>query len=281
MKKIDFTVNSWVFGPIPFEELVKRACRIGLSGLELDGEPEKYDVSQMRRLLMENNLKPVSVCGTFSRPDRAFNHSDEKMREKAVIYGKSLVDMAKEAGADRILLVPSEVFHLEHYADAATDWQHSVEAVRQVACYAKEKNIKVMLECVNKYEVNMVYSLQDGIRMAKDIDTGNVGLVADTFHMQLEEKDGVAGAIRNTGKEWIMHQHLGDNNRELPGKGSMNWQEILKALRDIEFEGALSFEPLPGHLTPEEIGQGRYCADVLEKEMKKSMDMMKGIMALL
>lgn len=127
----------------------------------------------------------------------------------------------------------------------------------------------------------MVYSLADGIRMAKDIGTGNVGVVADTFHMNLEEKDGIANAIRNTGSEWILHQHLGDNNREVPGKGCMDWREILMALRDINYQGAVSFEPVPAHMGLTEVCKGIYDPDVLEREMKQSLEMLCGITELL
>ncbi|WMC93986.1 sugar phosphate isomerase/epimerase family protein [Kineothrix sp. MB12-C1] len=281
MKKINFSVNSWVFGPISFEELAKRAKRIGLDGLELDGEPDTIDLVHMKKVLKETGLKAISVCGTFSMEERSFSHSDEMMRRNAIEYGKKLVDMALYMETDRILLVPSMVNRLTYYVDRQTDWNHSVESIREVAEYAKENNIKVMLECVNKYEVNLVYSANDGKQMAEEIGTGNVGLVTDTFHMNLEEKDGIANAIRSAGKEFIMHQHLGDNNREVPGMGCMNWKEIFMALRDIDFEGAVSFEPLPNRLTPEEISAGMLDPDELEQNMTKSIKMLNFIMELM
>lgn len=225
MKKFKYSVNSWVFGPISFEELAVRAKRIGLDGLEIDGEPDKYDVAYLKEVLDANGLAAVDICGTFQTPERAFNNNDPEMRKQAVAYAKSMVDMAVALGTDKILVVPSQVSRLTPYADKETDWNNSVSAIREVAEYALEKGVKVMLECVNKYEVNMVYSAADGIRMVKQIGTGNIGLVTDTFHMNLEEKDGIANAIRSTGAEWIMHQHLGDNNREVPGKGCMDWKK--------------------------------------------------------
>lgn len=282
MKKLDFSVNSWVFGPISFDELAGRAKRIGLDGLELDGEPDTKDLKHMKAVLEETGLKPISICGTFNTENRAYNHADAAMREQAVAYGKKLVDMAVYMGTDKVLLVPSMVNRLTYFADRQTDWAHMIESVKKVAEYALEKGgIKIMLECVNKYEVNLVYSLQDGIKLAHDIGTGNIGLVADTFHMQLEEKDGVANAIRNDGKGYILHQHMGDNNREVPGKGCMDWKDILTALRDIDYNGAVSFEPLSKHLTPKEIGSGLLNPDELEEDMKKSLQMLRSIMEMI
>lgn len=279
MKKLDFSVNSWVFGPISFEELAERAKRIGLDGLELDGEPDTKDLKHMKEVLKKTGLKPISVCGTFNTENRAYNHADVLLRKQAVDYGKKLVDMAVYMGTDKVLLVPGMVNRQTYFADRETDWKHAVESIRAVAEYASQKgNIKIMLECVNKYEVNLVYSLWDGIKMADEIGTGNIGLVADTFHMQLEEKDGIENAIRSYGKGAILHQHLGDNNREVPGKGCMDWKGIFMALRDIDYEGAVSFEPLPKHLTPEEIGLGMLKPGELEADLTKSIKMLKSIM---
>lgn len=282
MKKIDFSVNSWVFGPITFDELAERAKRIGLDGLELDGEPDTKDLKHMKSVLEKTGLKPISICGTFSTEDRAYNHKDASMREQAVIYGKKLVDMAEYMGTDKVLLVPSMVNRLAYFTDRQTDLKHMVESIGQVAEYARRKNnIKIMLECVNKYEVNLICSLLDGIKLANEIGTGNIGLAADTFHMQLEERDGIANAIRRYGRGYILHQHLGDNNREVPGKGCIDFKEILMALKEINYCGAVSFEPLPNHLTPEEIRLGKMSPDDLEADITRSVRMLKSIMEMI
>lgn len=279
MKNLKFTVNSWIFGNIPFTELARRAHEIGLDGLEIDGEPPKVDVPLMRETMAKYNLTAISICGTFGTHDRAFNHSDPAMREQAIAYGKGLVDLAVALDTDKVLVVPSRVDQLTPYDTKETDWNHAVESLRQVAQYAKEQgNITIMLECVNKYEVNMVYSLADGIRMAKDIGTGNVGLVGDTFHMQMEEAQGIPAAIRNAGDQWLTHLHLGDSNRELPGLGFRDWREVFQALQDIDFTGAVSFEPVPNHLSFQDIAQGKLDNDVLQAQMTTSIQMLKAMM---
>jgi D-psicose/D-tagatose/L-ribulose 3-epimerase len=75
-----------------------------------------------------------------------------------------------------------------------------------------------------------------------------------------------------------MHLHLGDNNREVPGKGCRDWRTIFQALSDIDFSGAVSFEPLPHRMTPEEIGMGMLDPNELQKEMMVSIQMLKSIM---
>ena len=185
------------------------------------------------------------------------------------------MDMAVELGAGNVLFVPSRVNGTTYYISKEADWNHSVESLREIAEYAKtKKDITIVLECVNKYEVTLVRTLKDGIRMAKEIGTGNVKIIGDTFHMSLEEEKGIHNAIREAGS-WLAHLHLGDNTREVPGNGVMNWREILIALDDINYSGALSFEPLPHRLTVEEIFDGALDPKVLTQEIKSSTDYLK------
>jgi D-psicose/D-tagatose/L-ribulose 3-epimerase len=95
--------------------------------------------------------------------------------------------------------------------------------------------------------------------------------------MNLEEENGIHNAIRNAGS-WLGHLHLGDNTREVPGRGCINWREIMIALKDIDYQGALSFEPLPHRLTPEEIFGGVLDPQELADELGFSIQYLKSIM---
>lgn len=278
MKEIKFSINSWIFGKASIEEIAMKARQIGVSGLEISGEPDTTDIAKMKEVLKKYGLTAFSVSGNFLEETRAFNHNDPKYRNSAIEYGKKCVDMAVQLGARKVLIVPSQVNRLKYFVSKEQDWDNAVKAVRELADYAqKQGNILIMLECVNKYEVNLVRTLEDGIRMAKDIKRDNVKIIGDTFHMQLEEETGIHNAIRRAGKDWLIHLHLGDNTREVPGKGCINWREIFLALNDIDYDGAVSFEPLPQKLTPEEIFNGDLNQEELVKDLEFSLNYLKSI----
>ena len=269
-----YCANSWVFGNIPAEELVKRAKRIGLSGLELSGEPGAYDLPELKELLAENGLKAAGISGSAWTPERAMNNPDPAGRALAVAYAKQMVDMAAFLGAGQVLVIPAQLC-APLFKDKKTDWENSVKALRETASYAKKKGIILTLECVNRYESSLVRSLEEGARMAEEIGTGNVALTADTFHMQTEEPDGIAAAIRRAGPEKIRHLHLADNTRDLPGKGSFHWREIMNAIRESGYLGWLSFEPVPPYMDGTSTAGELSPQDLLEREMKESLEMLR------
>ena len=77
--------------------------------------------------------------------------------------------------------------------------------------------------------------------VVKSIAQENVGLLLDTFHMNIEE-DSIGCSIKNS-KGLLKHIHLADNNRKMPGFAHINFREIVKALRESEFDRYMSFEP--------------------------------------
>jgi D-psicose/D-tagatose/L-ribulose 3-epimerase len=178
----------------------------------------------------------------------------------------------------KVLVVPSQVFRSDYFVTKEHDWQHSVESLRELAEYALlQGNVTILIECVNKYEVTLVRTIQDGINMAREIGCKNVKLAGDTFHMHLEEQHGIHNSIRKAGKDWLAHLHVGDNTREVPGRGCIDWKEIFIALQDINYDQAITFEPLPHRLTPEEIFNGRLDPDELDRELTFSLDYLKSI----
>ena len=277
MKELQFSINSWIYGNTPIEVIAQKAKQIGANGLDISGEPDTSDLGRIQAALDENGLIAFCINGNFMEESRVFCHSSAAYRKAAVEYGKKCVDMAVALKAGIALMVPSQVNGTKYYVSKEVDWDHSVESLRQVAEYAQGKGITIVLECVNKYEVTLVRTLEDGIRMCKEIGLDNVKIIGDTFHMNLEEDRGIHNAIRNAAG-WLGHLHLGDNTREVPGRGCMNWREILLALNDIDYQGAISFEPLPHRLTLDEIFGGALNPEELTRELEASMKYLKSIM---
>jgi D-psicose/D-tagatose/L-ribulose 3-epimerase len=277
MKRWLFSINSWIFGRASIDEISRRAKEAGVDGLDISGEPDTTDLNSVKTALAKYGLIPFCINGNFTDEKRVLCHRDPAYRETAVEYGRKCVDMAEALGSKKVLIVPSRIMGQNFYVSKDEDWRHSAEGLKKIAEYAKPKGIIIMIECVNAYEVTMVRSLQDGIRMAKNTGCDNVGIIADTFHMQLEEVLGIPHAFRQTGVKWLQHVHLGDTTREVPGRGGMNWKDILLSLDEMQYEGALSFEPLPRKLTMAELFAGAMPIEELTAELKQSCDYLKNI----
>jgi D-psicose/D-tagatose/L-ribulose 3-epimerase len=276
MKKRLFSINSWIFGNAAIDEIAGRAKEIGVDGIDISGEPDTTDLDKVKAALTKYGLIPFCINGNFSDEKRVLCHGDPAFRETAVEYGKKCVDMAAALGSKKVLIVPSKVMGSSFYISKAADWQHSVEGLKKIAEYAKPKGIVIIIECVNAYEVTLVRTIQDGIRMARETGFDNVKIIGDTFHMQLEEQLGIPHAIREAG-DWLQHVHLGDNTREVPGRGCMNWRDFLLALNEINYAGAASFEPLPRKMTMDQLFAGELPIEELTIELKQSFDYLQNI----
>jgi len=125
--------------------------------------------------------------------------------------------------------------------DKAAIWARGVESVKVLGSVAEDLGIDFCLEVVNRFETNILNTAEEAVQYCKDVDRKNVKILLDTFHMNIEE-DNIADAIRHAG-DYLGHMHLGEGNRNLPGQGSLPWNDIGKALRDINFDGGVVMEP--------------------------------------
>lgn len=98
----------------------------------------------------------------------------------------------------------------------------------------------LLLEGINRYESPYMNSLNDCKEIVQKFNLPNTGLLADLFHMSIEESS-IPETIISCG-DLIKHVHLGDNNRLLPGYGNTDFKACFKALKEIGYEGFLNLE---------------------------------------
>ncbi|WP_203567580.1 TIM barrel protein [Aestuariimicrobium ganziense] len=115
-----------------------------------------------------------------------------------------------------------------------------VEALREVAEHAAERHVMVLLEPLNRYEDWLLNTLDDAASAIDEVDSPGVGLVADTFHMSIEEAS-LGEALRRNARH-LVHLQLADSNRLEPGAGHLDWREVLTTLDDLGYDGWLAME---------------------------------------
>jgi D-psicose/D-tagatose/L-ribulose 3-epimerase len=122
----------------------------------------------------------------------------------------------------------------------------SLKSMRELAPVAMDSGVVLNIEVINRFEQFLFNTCGEALPFVREIDSPAVGILLDTFHMNIEE-DSIGGAIRTAGKH-LNALHIGETNRKLPGMGRMPWQEIRSALDDINYDGPLVMEPfiVPG-----------------------------------
>lgn len=134
---------------------------------------------------------------------------------------------------------PLPLFHPYAKMDAGQE-EAFLEMYRELMEPLAGTNGKMLIEGINRYESPFLNSLKDCKDIVDKLDDSRAGVLADFFHMSIEEAD-MAESIQYAGSS-ICHVHLGDNNRLLPGYGSIDWTKCFQALKQIGYAGFLNLE---------------------------------------
>lgn len=231
-------MHNWM-RPEPIETTIDRMKRLGYDGIQIMGEPRKYDWKHVRSLLDSNGLKCFGSVSIMVH-GRDLIHADPYYREMTIAYLKECLDMVAALGGSIFTLVPSEVGKIVAMADADTEWGWAVEGVREVAKHAAKHGIRIGLEPLNRFETNFLNRHDQAIKLMQDANEPNLGVCLDAFHINIEEADPYQ-AILNTGK-YLVDFHVADNNRFPPGQGSWDWAKLISTLKQAGYNEQLTVE---------------------------------------
>jgi sugar phosphate isomerase/epimerase len=235
-------------GPFVFWDDLSIACekaaKLGFDAVEIFA-PSAAAVEErsVRPLLGRHGLK-VAALGTgggWVKHRWTLTSADSTIRAKAVEFVRSIIDAAAAFGAPAI--IGSMQGRWDDQITSETAAQHLSDALHELAEHAQSLQVQVMFEPLNRYETNLVNTLAEGAALLRPLKSKNLKLLADLYHMNIEEED-LAGAIRQVG-ELVGHVHLADSNRRPAGNGHTDFAAIAGALRDINYNGYLSAECLP------------------------------------
>jgi D-psicose/D-tagatose/L-ribulose 3-epimerase len=224
-------------GLMPVLESLKR---IGYDGVEVpifDLDTTKW-TTWARRL---DDLGLQRTANTVIAPEHNPVSPDPAVRKAAYEHMKRVVDCCAAVGSS-ILCGPHQVALGVFTGKGATDeeWRRSVEHLRRVAEYAEPAGVVLAEEVVNRFELYHLNVLDQAVRLVDEVAHPNCKIHLDTFHAHIEEKDPAA-AIRRAGSR-IAHVHISENDRGVPGTGSVAWDETFAALNDIGYDGWLTVE---------------------------------------
>ncbi|QIN83138.1 TIM barrel protein [Rubrobacter tropicus] len=238
-----YSYNVIGFGGEEISRSADRLARLGYDAMEVVGEPEKHDPKEIKKAADDAGLEISSVCPNFT-PGRDLSHPDPERRSGAQRYLRSLADFAAEAGAPLFIVAPTAYGRVQPAAEAREEWLWAVEGVREAGEYAASAGVDLSLECWNRYGTYMLNRLEEGARMWRETGLSNGGVMADTFHMNVEEAS-LTEAVRGLGG-LLNHVHLSDSNRLAPGLGHVDFAGFIGGLEEIGYGGYLAFELLPG-----------------------------------
>lgn len=235
---------------VPGETLTEKAQNLkrwGFDGIAVFTEYSSWDESKLEELLSLQDRTGIKPC-EFVFMDPIYGHlmdADTGIKTRAIGMYLDAIRVCKKIGAisemefDYGTQNPLPLF--EPYKKMSeSEEREFLEVVKTLGREAEGSSAWILIEPINRYETKYLTRLQDAKSVIEKIHLSNVGLLADFFHMSIEESD-LPTSIRNAGG-MIRHVHLGDSNRLLPGYGHTDWKACFQELKSIGFDGYLNLE---------------------------------------
>ena len=232
-------------GPFVFWDDLPAACRtakaLGFDAIEVfPPASDAVNGAELAKLLKDHGLALAAV-GTGAGWVKGRMHlclPDAAARTKARAFIRSIIDFAGPLGAPAI--IGSMQGRSGDGVDHATALGYLSDALNELGEHARQYSVPLIYEPLNRYETNMCTTIETGVRLLNGLSMKNVVLLADLFHMNIEEAN-IADAIR-AGTKHIGHVHFVDSNRRPAGLGHLDYAPIAKALADIGYNGFASAE---------------------------------------
>ncbi|MDQ0801356.1 sugar phosphate isomerase/epimerase family protein [Arthrobacter sp. SLBN-112] len=256
MSKYEFGVSTFILvSPFTDQDVDQFdvAKEMGYDLIEVCIEDPAVVSAEALKKASERTGLPVSICGAFG-PDRDVSHEDPQKRRQGIDYLKLCVDIAQAVGSPHVagpMYSATGKARLLPTDERRQQRQWAADSLREVADYAAERGVTLAIEPLNRFETDLVNTVEQGLELCELIGRENVGLMLDTFHMNIEEKH-IGEAITAAGDK-VFHFQVSENDRGTPGSGHVPWSETFAALESIGYQGSIVVESfLP---TVEEIAK--------------------------
>lgn len=232
-------------GPFVFANLAEgcaAAKGLGFDAVEIFAGSAN-ELESPRGAARQNGLAVAAVGtgGGWLRHKLTLTHPDDDHRQRARAFVRSLLDVGAGMGAPAI--VGSMQGRWGEGVSRETALQYLADALDDLGAHAGRAGVPLFYEPLNRYETNLINTLEEAARFVGGLAGGNVRVLADLFHQNIEETD-IASAIRGAGR-LVGHVHWADSNRRAAGLGHTHFTPIAAALREIGYDGYVSAEVFP------------------------------------
>jgi len=227
-----------------FENNIAKIAGWGYDGVELAiRDPDLINIDTLERVLSGHGLKlPAIGTGQAWGEERlSFTNPDKEVRNAAVRRIKRQIQLAHHFNALVIIglirgVTPAGQTKVQSMRFLEECLQDCLETASELCVF-------LALEPLNRYETDLINTTTDGLELINQIRSPNLGLLLDTFHMNIEEAS-IEDSIRMCGKN-IIHFHIVDSNRKYPSAGHLDFVAILNTLASTGYSGWVSGEFLP------------------------------------
>ena len=247
-------------------DLIDRAKGLGFDSIEIPlMEIELVDPIKIKERLQQQDL---NVCTSLACSESTdITSAEENIRKQGVAYLKKCVQATADMGGTCMTGVIYSA--IGRKIDGIPDeryWNWSASALKEVAVFARDLGITLGIEAINRYETFLINTCDQALRLKDLIDEPNVKVHLDAYHMNIEEDnfyDPTKKAVPD-----LCHFHLSESHRGTPGTGTVDWDQIYKALADGNYRGLVGLESF------EEVADNMRAATCMWRKLAPSSDVL-------
>ena len=227
------------------EHGMKKASELGYDGVELNiRDSSKVDQNKIIQLSKDYNLNIISM-GTgqaYYEEGISLASADSNIQEKTYSRLKDHIDFANKMGSQVVLGSIRGKFGSNKNIRKKQE-NKAYETVKKCVKYAEESDVTLTIESINYQDTNFINTTYDAIDYINKFSSDNIKLLIDTFQLELQGEN-INDSIKKA-KDLLVHIHLVDSDRKIPGQGNIDFKEVIKYLKDVNYRGFLSAEIIP------------------------------------
>jgi D-psicose/D-tagatose/L-ribulose 3-epimerase len=220
--------------------LLPRLKAAGFDGVELPLLEQHPKVNPEVRRELERNGLECTFCAVLPQGLNTIS-DDASIRAKTLDHWKECIQTVAEYGG-HVIAGPfySPVGYLRGRRRTQDEWKRAVETFRALGPSLDKADVTIAIEPLNRYETYFLNTAADAARLCEEVGHPRVGILFDTYHANIEEKD-IAAGIAASGRH-LRHFHSCENDRGVPGTGHVDWPRVFDALRKVNYDGWLTIE---------------------------------------
>lgn len=222
----------------------EKAAEFGFDAVEIFAPgPDAVSVDEVKGLMDKHSLS-VAAVGTGAgmvKHGLSLSDASAEQRTKARDFVRQMIDLGGQFSCPAIIGSMQGRWTKDVSKNTALGWLG--EALKELGDHAAQYDVPLIYEPLNRYETNLITTMADGAAYLESLGSPNAKLLADLFHMNIEEAN-LADALR-AGGDHVGHVHFVDSNRRGAGMGHMDFAPLADALREIKYDGYACAEAFP------------------------------------
>jgi sugar phosphate isomerase/epimerase len=240
----------------PMDKTLKNISALMYDAAEMYGEPDKCNARELSEMFSSYGMPVCGITGMWGVISedgwkRKLLSQDAGIQKHAKDYVRKCVEMCASLGgrhlnlclfADDANLSFFERTHRTVAQERKNGMQElAIPVLSELATFASEHGVKLLIEPLNRYSTPYCSTASDALAIAEKVHSDSLGVMLDTFHMNIEEdsfQDSIADSATLLG-----HMHFADNNRKMPGYGHIDFRAVVDALKRARYCSYISFEP--------------------------------------